>query len=80
MSAGKPEQRRPFGRSTIRWVTNITIKFRQMGYKDVKWIEMVYTWVQWFLYVNIISGSVKAVNFLTSRSNQETKKNPVPLN
>jgi hypothetical protein len=61
-------------------VNNIKIKFRQIGYEDWKWIEMVYTWFQWFLYVNNVSGSVKAVHCLTNQSNQETKKNPVPLN
>jgi hypothetical protein len=49
MSAGKPEKRRPFGISTIRWVNNIKIKFRQICYEDVKWSEMIYTLVQWFL-------------------------------
>jgi hypothetical protein len=37
---GKPEQKRPLGRSRGRWEDSITLDVREMGWKDVEWIHL----------------------------------------
>jgi hypothetical protein len=38
--AGKPEGKRPLGRSTRRWVDNIEIDLRETGWDGVDWIDL----------------------------------------
>jgi hypothetical protein len=37
---GKPEGKRPLGRSRRRWVDNITMDLGEMGWGDVDWIGL----------------------------------------
>jgi hypothetical protein len=38
---GKPEGRRPLGRSRRRWVDNIKMDLREIGWDDMDWIDLV---------------------------------------
>jgi hypothetical protein len=37
---GRPEGRRPLGRSRRRWEDNIKIDLREIGFGDVDWIDL----------------------------------------
>jgi hypothetical protein len=37
---GKPEGKRPLGRPRYRWVDNIKMDFRELGWYGVDWIDM----------------------------------------
>jgi hypothetical protein len=37
---GKPEGRRPLGRSRHRWEDNIKMDLREIGFGDVDWIHL----------------------------------------
>jgi hypothetical protein len=36
----KPEGKRPLGRPRRRWVANIKMDLREIGWDDVDWIEL----------------------------------------
>jgi hypothetical protein len=38
---GKPEGKRPLGRPRHRWVDNIKMNFREIGWDDVDWIDII---------------------------------------
>jgi hypothetical protein len=37
---GKPEEKRPLGRSKHRWEDNITMNLRETGWEDADWIHL----------------------------------------
>jgi hypothetical protein len=37
---GKPEGKRPLGRPRRRWVENIKIDLREIGWGDMDWIDL----------------------------------------
>ena len=37
---GKPEGRRPLGRTRRRWVNNIKMDLQEVGYRGMDWIEL----------------------------------------
>jgi hypothetical protein len=37
---GKPEEKRPLGRPRCRWVDNIKMDLREMGWGDMNWIDL----------------------------------------
>jgi hypothetical protein len=37
---GNPEERRPLGRPTRRWVDNIKMDLREVGWDDMDWIDL----------------------------------------
>jgi len=37
---GKPEGKRPLGRTRYRWECNIIIDLREIGWEDVDWIHL----------------------------------------
>jgi hypothetical protein len=37
---GKPEENRPLGRPRRRWVQNIKIYLRKIGWDDMDWMDM----------------------------------------
>jgi hypothetical protein len=39
---GKPEGKGPLGRPRRRWVDNIKIDFREIGWDGVNWIDMAH--------------------------------------
>jgi hypothetical protein len=49
---GKPEGKRPLGRSRSRWVDNIKIDLRKIKWDDMDWIYMAQDGDQWRAIVN----------------------------
>jgi hypothetical protein len=50
---GRPEGRRPLGRSRHRWEDNIKMDLREIGINGVNWIQLVQDRVQWWTCVNM---------------------------
>jgi hypothetical protein len=51
----KPEVKRPLGRPRRRWVENIKIDFREIGWDGMDWIELAQDRNQWkALLVNTV--------------------------
>jgi hypothetical protein len=44
---GKPERKRPLGRPRRRWVGNIKLDLRVIGWDDMDWIELAQDRDQW---------------------------------
>jgi hypothetical protein len=40
ISVGKPEGKRPLGKSRRRWVDNIKLYLTELGWNGVDWIDM----------------------------------------
>jgi hypothetical protein len=58
---GKPERKRPLGRSRHRW--------EEVGYAGMKWIEVAQVRERWWALVNVVMNfrdPQNAGNFLTS--------------
>jgi hypothetical protein len=51
---GKPERRRPRGRSRRRWVDNIRMDLGEVGWGDVHWIGLAQDRNRWRALVNSI--------------------------
>jgi hypothetical protein len=51
---GKPEGRRPLGRPIRRWVDNIKIDLRSIGWNDVHWIDLAQDRDQWRALVDTV--------------------------
>jgi hypothetical protein len=49
---GKPEGKRPLGRPRCRWVDNIRMDLRQVGWGDVDWIGLAQDRNRWRSLVN----------------------------
>jgi hypothetical protein len=49
---GKPEGKRPLGRPRHRWVGNIKMDLREIGWGGMNWIELVQDKDQWRALVN----------------------------
>jgi hypothetical protein len=56
---GKPEGKRPLGRSRNRWYDNIRMYLREMGWEGVDWIHLAQDMDQG----NEPSGSIKGREF-----------------
>jgi hypothetical protein len=54
---GKPEGKRPLGRQRCRWVDNIKMDLREIGWHGMDWIHLAQDRDQWRALVNM------AVNF-----------------
>jgi hypothetical protein len=50
---GKPECKRPLGRPRRRWVCNIKIELREIGW-DVDWIDLAQDRDQWRPLANMV--------------------------
>jgi hypothetical protein len=50
----KPEGNRPLGRSRCRWVDNIKIYIRRIGWDGVDWIDLAQDREQWGALVNTV--------------------------
>jgi hypothetical protein len=50
--AQKPEGKRPLGRQRHRWVDNIKMDLREIGWDGVDWSDMVQDRDQWRALVN----------------------------
>jgi hypothetical protein len=51
---GKPEGKRPLGRPRRRWVDNIKMDLREIGWDGVVWMDMAQDRDQWRALVNAI--------------------------
>jgi hypothetical protein len=51
---GKPEKKRPLGRPRRRWVDNIKMDFREIGWDGVDSIDMTQDRDQWRALVNTV--------------------------
>jgi hypothetical protein len=51
---GKTECKRPLGRSRHRWVDNIKMDLREIGWDGVNWIDLAQDRNQWRALVNTI--------------------------
>jgi hypothetical protein len=51
---GKPEGRTPLGRPRRRWVDNIKIDLRGIGWNGVDWIDVAQNRDRWRAFVNTV--------------------------
>jgi hypothetical protein len=51
---GKPEGKRPLGRPRHRWVDNIKMDLREIGWDGMDWIELAQDRDQWRALVNMV--------------------------
>jgi hypothetical protein len=51
---GKSEGKRPLGRPRRRWVENIKIDLKEIGWDGVDWIELAHDRDQWRAVVNTV--------------------------
>jgi hypothetical protein len=51
---GKPEGKRPLGRLRRRWVDNIKMDLRDIGWDDMDWIDLIQDRDQWRTLVNTV--------------------------
>jgi hypothetical protein len=49
---GKPEGKKPLGRQRRRWVDNIKIDLREIGWDGTDWIDLAQDRDQWRVLVN----------------------------
>jgi hypothetical protein len=49
---GNPEGKRPLGRPRRRWVDNIILDLREIGWDGMDWIDLVQDRDQWRALVN----------------------------
>jgi hypothetical protein len=53
---GKPEGKRPLGRSSHRWVDSIRTNLGDVGWGDVDWIGLAQARNRWRALVNSVSN------------------------
>jgi hypothetical protein len=51
---GKPERKRPLGRSGRRWVDYIKVDLRELGWDDMDCIDLTQDMNQWWALVNTV--------------------------
>jgi hypothetical protein len=51
---GKPNGKRPLGRPRRRWVDNLKMDLREMGWYGINWIDLVQDRDQWLALVNTV--------------------------
>jgi hypothetical protein len=51
---GNPEEKRPLGRPRRRWVDNIKMDLREIGWDGVDWIDLAQDRDQWRALVNVV--------------------------
>jgi hypothetical protein len=51
---GKPEGKNPLERRRHRWVDNIKMDHREIGWDDVDWTDMAQDRGQWWALVNTV--------------------------
>jgi hypothetical protein len=51
---GKPEGKRPLGRPRRRWVDNIKMDLREIGWDGTDWIDLAQDGDQWRALVNTV--------------------------
>jgi hypothetical protein len=51
---GKPEKKRPLGRPRRRWVDNIKVDLREIGWDGLDWIDLAQDRDRWRALVNTV--------------------------
>jgi hypothetical protein len=51
---GKRERKRPLGRPRRRWVDNIKVYLREMGWGVMEWVDVAQDRYQWRTSVNTV--------------------------
>jgi hypothetical protein len=51
---GKPEEKRPLGRPRRRWVDNIKMDLREVGWDDRDWVDLDQDRDRWRAHVNAV--------------------------
>jgi hypothetical protein len=51
---GKPEEKRPLGRPRRRWVDNIKMDLREIGWDGMYWIDLAQNRDPWRALVNTV--------------------------
>jgi hypothetical protein len=51
---GRPEGKRPLGRSRRRWEDNIKLDIREIGIDRANWIQLAQDRVQWWAFVSTV--------------------------
>jgi hypothetical protein len=51
---GKPAEKRPLGRPMRRWVNNIKMYLREIGWDNIDWIDLAQNRDQWRALVNTV--------------------------
>ena len=51
---GKPEGKRPLGRSRCRWEDNIKTDLQEVGCGDKNWIELAQGMDRWWAFVSAV--------------------------
>jgi hypothetical protein len=51
---GKSEGKTPLGRPRRRWVGNIKIDLREIGWDGMDWIDLAQDGVQWRAFMNTV--------------------------
>ena len=51
---GKPEGKRPLGRSRRKWEDNIKMDLQEVGYGGMDWIELAQDRDSWWAVVNAV--------------------------
>jgi hypothetical protein len=51
---GKPEGKRPFEKPRRRWVDNIKLGLREIGWESMDWIDLAQDRDQWRALVNMV--------------------------
>jgi hypothetical protein len=51
---GKLEEKRPLGRPRRRWVDNIKMELKEIGWGSMDWIDLVQNRNQWSALVNMV--------------------------
>jgi hypothetical protein len=51
---GKPEGRRPLGRPRSRWVDNVNMDLREIGWDGVDWVDLAQDRDYWRNLVNTV--------------------------
>jgi hypothetical protein len=51
---GKPEGKRPLGRTRCRWDDNIKMDLQEVGCGDTDWIDLVQERDRWRAFVNAV--------------------------
>jgi hypothetical protein len=57
---GKPDGNRPLGRKSYRWVNNIKMNVREIGWGGMDWIVLTQNGDQWRARVNTVLMNLHA--------------------
>jgi hypothetical protein len=51
---GNPEEKRPLGRPRLRWMNNIKMDLREIGWDSMDWVDLTQDRSQWRALVNTV--------------------------